>query len=130
MSKSVANANATLDALYGSGTPATLYYGLYTSAPAADGSGGSEVSGGSYARKAVTNNVTNFPAAAGGVKQNATAIDFVTATALWGTVEAAGVFSAVSGGTPIQFGDLTTPRTIDSGDAFSIAIGAHTITEV
>lgn len=39
--------------------PATLYLALYTVAPT-DNGGGTEVTGGSYARKAVTNNTTNF----------------------------------------------------------------------
>lgn len=130
MPKSETYANTVLDLLYGSGSPATLYFGLYTSAPNADGTGGTEVTGGSYARKAMTNNATNFPAAATRQKSNGVAIDFVTATALWGTVEAVGVFSASSGGTPMEFGDLTTPRTINNGDQFSLAIDQLVVTEL
>jgi hypothetical protein len=97
---SEAYANTLLDLLYGSGTPATLYVGLYTSTPGPDGTGGTEVSGGSYARKAVTNNGTNFPAAVDGIKSNGTAITFATATADWGSVDGVGIFAASSGGTP------------------------------
>ena len=64
MAKSVSYANTVLDSLFGSGTPATLYIGLYSAAPDADGTGGTELSGGSYARAAVTNNTTNWPNAA------------------------------------------------------------------
>jgi hypothetical protein len=127
--KSTAHANAVLDAYFGSGTPATLYIGLFTAMPASDGTGGTEVTGGSYARKAVTNNSTNFPAAAGGAKANAVSIDFATATALWGNVVGAGVFPASTGGNPDYFAELDADRTVNSGDAFSFAIGQLIATE-
>lgn len=129
MAKSTAYANEILDYLFGSGSPATLYIGLYTDAPNADGTGGTEVTGGDYARKAVTNNDTEWPDAVDGVKQNANAITFATATANWGTVESAGVFAASSGGTPKYFGDLDTARTVNNGDAFSFAADQFVITE-
>lgn len=130
MPKSTAYANEILDYLFGSGTPATLYIGLYTASPNADGTGGTEVAGGSYARKAVTNNATEWPAAAGGVKSNANAITFVAATANWGSITDVGVFSALSGGTPKYFGELDTPRTVNNGDAFQFAPTQLVITEV
>ena len=129
MAKSESYSNDVLDALFGSGSPATLYVGLYTSAPNSDGTGGTEVTGGSYARKAVTNNNTNFPDAVSRQKSNANSIDFVTPTANWGTVVAVGIFSALSGGTPLYFGNLVTPRTINNGDAFGFAATQLVITE-
>jgi hypothetical protein len=129
MAKSQAYSNTILDALFGSGSPATLYIGLFTDTPGPDGTGGTEVTGGSYARKAVTNDATNWPAAAAGVKSNGAAITFVTASALWGAVEGVGVFAASSGGTPMYFGDLDTPRTVNNGDTFSFAISQLVITE-
>lgn len=129
MPKSTTYANEILDYLFGSGSPATLYIGLYTDGPDADGTGGTQVTGGSYARAAVTNNATNWPAAASGVKSNANAITFPTATADWGTIESVGVFEASSGGTPDYFGDLDTPRTVNNGDAFSFAATQFVITE-
>lgn len=118
---SEAYADDLLDQLYGSGTPATLYFALFTSAPAADGTGGTEVTGGSYARAAKTNDVTNFPAASGAQKSNANAITWATATALWGTVTHIVVFDALSGGNRYDFGPLDAPRTVNNGDTFSIA---------
>lgn len=57
---------AFLDAVFGSTVlgPATLYPALMTAAPTGPG-GGTEfvTAGSSYARPAVTNNATNFPAA-------------------------------------------------------------------
>jgi hypothetical protein len=116
-----ATANAALDEEFGSGAPATWYIALYTALPADDGSGGTEVSGGSYARAAVTNNATNFPAASGRQKSNALAITFAQATANWGTVVGVGFFTASSGGTPVYKKALVTNRTVQTGDTFSFA---------
>lgn len=129
MPKSEAHANEVLDARFGSGSPATNYFALYTSAPGPDGTGFTEVTGGSYARVAVTNNDTNFPDAVDRVKSNAVAIVFPDATALWGAVVAGGVHSASSGGTPTHFGNLATPRTVNNGDGFSIPIDQFVVTE-
>ena len=49
--------------------PATVYIALYTADPT-DAGGGTEGSGGSYAKASVTNNDTNWPAASSGAKSN------------------------------------------------------------
>lgn len=110
--------------------PTTVYVALYTVAPTSAG-GGSEVSGGSYTRAAVTNNSTNFPAASGAVavKANGTAITFPTATAAWGSIVAFGVFDAASAGNGLYWGLLATPRSVAIGDTPSFAAGALTVTE-
>jgi hypothetical protein len=124
--------NRILGHRYGGGAhtpPATVYFALYTAAPTVSG-GGTEVSGGSYARAAVPNDnmhFTNPPVA--GVTANLLAIAFAQATALWGTVVAVGVFDALSGGNLLDFQTMTTPRTINSGDTFSIAVGQAQFTE-
>jgi hypothetical protein len=114
-------ANQVLDDLFGSGSPATLYFGLFTSAPAADGTGGTEVTGGSYARAAKTNNATNFPAAAAKEKSNANAITFAQATANWGTITHVVVFDSLTVGARFHVAPLVTPRTINNGDTFEFA---------
>ena len=102
-----------LDLIFGNtsySVPATLYCALFTVTPADDGTGGTEVTGGSYARVAVTNNTTNFPNATLGnpsVKQNGTAITFTTATADWGTVVGMGFYDASSSGNLIAWSPLT-----------------------
>lgn len=102
-----------LDNTFGStaySVPATLYVGLYTVLPIEDGTGGTEVTGGSYARVAVTNNTTNFPNATGGnpsTKSNGVAITFTTATANWGDVIGLGIFDASSSGNLLAFQPLT-----------------------
>ena len=120
-----------LDHVLGGGDysrPATVYIALYTVAPT-DAGGGTECTGGSYVRKAVTNNDTNWPAAAAGAKANGTEIAFVEATGDWGTVVAFGIFDAESGGNLLYWGDLSASKSIDSGDTAKFAVGDIDITE-
>ena len=58
-------------------SPTTVYVGLYTSDPG-EGNTGTEVSGGSYARKSAT-----FNAPSNGVCTNSAAVEFDQATASW-----------------------------------------------
>lgn len=74
-----AERDAMLDSKLGSGTPATVYLAAYVSSV--------EVSGNSYARVAITNNVSNFPASSGGAKSNGSDFSFPEATGSWGTVD-------------------------------------------
>lgn len=131
MSKSDYLENKVLDHVLGGGDytrPATVYVALYTSAPT-DSGGGTEVSGGSYARVAVTNNATNWPAASGGSKANGTTIVFPEATADWGTVVAFGLFDAAIGGNLLYWGELSQNQAVNSGSIAGFAIGALTILE-
>lgn len=101
---------------------ATLYYGLFTSAPT-DTNSGTEVTGGSYARQSVTNNATNFPAASAGSKSNGAIVNFGTASANWGTVGYIGLLDASSGGNLYFWGAVTVSVPIISGDSLSFPIG-------
>jgi hypothetical protein len=116
-------ANELLDHCFGNAAfsaPATVYVALFTVAPTAGG-GGTEVTGGSYARVSVTNNATNFPAASGQIKRNGTSITFPTPTADWapsGTpVIGAALFDASTSGNMLIYGVFTTSRVIVNGDA-------------
>jgi hypothetical protein len=91
--------------------PATTYIGLFTAAPS-DSGGGTEVTGGSYARVSVTNNATNWPAASSGSKSNGIEFLFTTASANWGTIVAFGVFDASSAGNLLYWGGLTSARKV------------------
>lgn len=122
-------ANNILDDKFGSGSPATWFVALFTSAPSADGTGGTEVTGGSYARAAVTNNGTNFPGAAAGSTSNANAIVFATASADWGTITHAVLFDALSAGNRYYWKALVTPKTVLNGDGFSFAPTQLVITQ-
>ena len=102
----------------------TVYVALFTANPS-DSGGGTEVTGGSYGRVAVTNNTTNWPNASGtnAAKSNGTAIVFTQATANWGTVTGYGLFDASSGGNLLFWADLTTSKSIQTGDTAQFAIG-------
>jgi hypothetical protein len=118
-----------LDHVFGAAAyvaPVTLYPALFTVAPT-DAGGGTEVAGGSYARPAVTNNATNFPAAAAGAKSNGTAITWPTATADWGTVVAIGLYDAVTGGNLLGW-CLVTNQSVPNGVTYSIPVGELDIT--
>ena len=127
--------NKVLDEIFGATdfvAPATVYVALFTArgtiAQADANTTFTEVTGGSYVRKSVTNNATNFPAASAGSKSNGTAVTFVTATADWGTVTCFGIYDASSAGNLIAWADLTQNKTISNGDTASFAISALTIT--
>lgn len=123
--------NQILDHVLGGGDytrPATVYVALFASG-VDDTGDGVEVSGGNYARVAVTNNATNWPAASGGQKSNGTAITFPAATASWGTVLAWGIFDAASGGNLLYYGTLAANKTISTGDTASFAASDLVIRE-
>ncbi len=108
--------------------PSTLYVALYTAAPT-DAGGGTEVSGGSYARVAVTCNTTNWaaPGATNGTTSNSNAITFPAATANWGSIVAVGIFDAASGGNLLIW--LTQSSiAVNSGQTASFASGALSVT--
>jgi hypothetical protein len=98
-----------------------LYVALYTSAPS-DTGGGTEVSGGAYARQTAAFTVTADTAS------NTSAIEYPTATADYGTVVAVGVFDASSSGNLLAYGNLTTSKTVSTGDVFRFNAGAIDIT--
>ena len=96
---------------------ATVYVSLWTSDPTDAGSG-TEVSGGSYARTAVT-----FGAPSNGTSLNNADVTFPTCTASWGTVGWIGINDALSSGNLLYHTALDAAKTIDSGDIFKIATG-------
>jgi hypothetical protein len=106
-------------------TMPTVYVGLYTSAPT-DAGGGTEVSGGSYARKSTAG--ADWAAASGGAISNANAITFVTASGSWGTVTHFGLFDASTTGNLLAWGALGASKAIGSGDTASFAAGDLDIT--
>ena len=102
--------------------PATTYFALMTVAPTAAG-GGTEATGGTYARVAVTNNTTNWPASSGQTQSNGVAINFGTATSNLGTIVAIAEYDAATSGNLLTFAALTTSVTINTGQPFQIPIG-------
>lgn len=107
--------------------PATLHFALLTAAPS-DTGGGTEVTGGSYARVAVTGSLANFAgtqAAASttastgtsGTTSNNNTIAFPAPTANWGSVTHFGIYDAASAGNLLFWGALTIAKTVNNGDA-------------
>ena len=101
---------------------ATVYVSLWTSDPTDAGSG-TEVSGGSYARTAVT-----FGAPSNGVTLNSADVTFPTATASWGVVGWIGINDAATSGNLLYHSPLDSAKTIDSGDIFKISTGNLSVT--
>jgi hypothetical protein len=104
--------------------PTAWYVALYTVAPGEAG-GGTEVSGGSYARTAVTFTVSGT---APTTASNSGAVEFPTATGSWGTIVAAGIFDASTSGNLLAFANLTTSKTVDSGDVLRFNTGEIDVT--
>ena len=104
-------------------SPTTVYVGLFTVAPS-DTGGGTEVSGNGYARKSAAFTVSGT----GTLATNSSAIDFDAATGTWGTIVAIAIFDALTTGNMLAFADLTTSKSIASGDVLRIPAGDLDIT--
>lgn len=120
--------NAYLSHLFGKSSLSvpTIYVGLFTSTPS-DAGGGTEVSGGSYARKSTA--AADWTTPSGGSIENANAITFAEATADWGEVTQFGLFDALSGGNLLYWGDLSVSKEVYSGDTPSYPAGDLVVTE-
>jgi hypothetical protein len=103
-------------------SPTTVYVSLHTADPT-DAGTGTEVSGGSYARKSAT-----FAAPSNGVSASSADVTFDQATGSWGTITHIGIWDALTTGNLLYHTPLTTSKTIDSGDIFKIASGSLTVT--
>lgn len=101
--------------------PTEWHIALYTASPS-DPGGGTEVSGGGYARQAVTFTVS------GNTASNNAAIEWPVATSAYGTVTDVGVFDASTGGNLIAYAALTTSKAIDTGDVFRLPSGDLDVT--
>lgn len=108
--------------------PAGIYVALYTAAPS-DAGGGTEVSGGSYARVQITQADAQWTApTAGGLIENVNAVTFPTATANWGTCTHFGIFDAAAAGNLLVWAPLGVARTVNSGDTARFNAGDIEIT--
>lgn len=101
--------------------PSAWFIGLFTATPGETG-GGTEVSGGSYARTAATFTVS------GNEATNSAAVEFAAATGAWGLVTHAAVFDAVSGGNMLAYATLAVSKTVTSGDVLRFPAGDIDIT--
>tara|TARA_R110002167_G_scaffold164142_3_gene361056 strand:+ start:208 stop:600 length:393 start_codon:yes stop_codon:yes gene_type:complete len=104
--------------------PTTHYVALYTVAPT-DTGGGTEVTGGSYARQTSTFTVSGTsPTTA----TSATAVEYPTATADYGTVVAVGIMDALTSGNLLAYANLDTSKVVSNGDVFRFDAGDLDIT--
>ena len=103
-------------------SPAAVYAALFTTDPTDAGSG-TEVSGGSYTRTAIT-----FGSPSNGVTTNSADVTFPTCTAAWGTVTHMGIFDASTSGNLLYHTPLDASKTVDSGDIFKISSGNLSVT--
>jgi len=119
-------------------TTTTLYVGLFTAAPS-DSGGGTEVTGGSYARASVSSSLANWAgtqsagstvasSGTGGATSNNNAITFATPSATWGTATHFGIFDAASAGNLLFWGALTISKTINQSDTVTFPAGSLSVT--
>ncbi len=104
-------------------SPTQPYVALYTVAPT-DVGGGTEVTGGGYARQAVT-----FTAPAPDSVSNTTDVTFPIASAGWGTVVAFGIFDAATGGNLLYYANLTVARDVLINDQLRFPTGQLIVEE-
>ena len=110
--------------------PTSTHVALFTVTPS-DSGGGTEVTGGAYARKYVAPNAsaatTKWNSAAsdppGFVVDNAAEIAFPQATANWGNVVAFGIFTHPTTGNLLYWGPLAATKTVNANDTFKFAAG-------
>ena len=102
--------------------PTTVYVALFTSDPT-DAGTGTEVSGGAYARTAVT-----FAAPSNGVTTNSADVTFPTCTLAWGIVTHIGIYDALTSGNLLYHTPLDASKTVDTGDIFKISSGSLSVT--
>jgi hypothetical protein len=111
--------------------PATVYVALMT-ATAGPSGGGTEVSGGSYARVGVASSLANWAgtqadgstvasSGATGKTSNNAAIGFATPTAAWGSVVGVAIYDALTGGNLLFYGALTSAQTVGIGNTVSFS---------
>lgn len=102
-----------------------VYLALFTADPGDSGSPLNEVSGGAYARQAITSAMTVADASTG-IATNASAITFASPTADWGDIVALGFCDAASGGNVIMRKLPNEVRRIVSGGP-ALVIDAGTL---
>jgi hypothetical protein len=96
---------------------------LFTGAPNEAGTGGAEVTGGGYARIAVTG--TDWNSATGtapALADNATQFSWSASGAAYGTVVGAGKYASTN---LVEYEDFDTSRTINDGDTLDIDAGDY-----
>lgn len=108
-------------------SPTTVYVALFTSAPGETG-GGTEVSGGAYARQSVAFAAPSQVSDAAETS-NSSDVTFPEATADWGTVTDFGIFDASTGGNMFYYSPLDQSKVVSTGDTAKFSAGALKVSE-
>jgi len=105
-----------------------VFVGLFTTNPGDDGTTGTEVTGGGYARKQV---IFGAPSFTGGTASavNTTEVDFGIATADWRTITHAALFDAVASGNMLYHSALSSAKIIEKDDSLRFAVGKLTASQ-
>jgi hypothetical protein len=110
--------NKVLDHILGTTSytmPADVYLALYTATPT-DSTSGTEVAGGSYARKIIT-----FNASSSGAATNDITVDFTNMPTC--TVTGVAILDALTSGNILVYGGLGASKSVLSGDTLRISSG-------
>lgn len=105
-------------------SPATVYLALFTANPT-DAAGGTEVTGGSYARQSIA---FAAPSPSGTIK-NSALVTFPVASADWGTITGFAIFDASTVGNMLYWGALAASKSILTADQIKFAADSVVITE-
>lgn len=122
MPKSTYSINAVLNLLLRATAltaPATVYTALFNGNPT---SGGTEATGGSYARQATT-----FGAPSAGAVANSGTLTFSNMPAT--TVSYVAIYDASTAGNLLYYAAAAASKTTNSGDTVSIAAGGISVSE-
>lgn len=115
--------DALLNAVFRNTTytsPATVYAALFTVAPGEAG-GGTEVTGGGYARKSIT-----FGAPSSNTIANTNDVTWTPSGANYGTVLAVGIFDASSAGNLLAYKTITS-QVVNDGNTFHFPAASLTV---
>lgn len=130
MSITYTQANSLLDLEFGavSHTAKSNYYLALSTTPIGnDGTGVTEVSGGSYARVTIANNKTSWASAASGTLDNLISFEFPESSASWGTISYVALYDAASGGNILYFGALDSTRAVATATTVLFAAGGISV---
>lgn len=107
--------------------PASLYVALFTESPT-DAGGGTECTGGSYARVSMACSLANWSgtqgagttvasSGTGGTISNNIAITFPAPLEAWGTVVSVGLYDSPTSGNLLLWGAVSPSKTVNNGDS-------------
>jgi len=106
-------------------SPTSVFVALFTTAPT-ESTSGTEVTGGSYARTAVT---FGAPTGSPNACTQSADVTFSVATADWGTVLAYAIMDASTSGHILYFAAVSPSKAILNGDQAKISSGSIVVSE-